>query len=87
MKLLNYIIDFLLKDITKLLINFYKLFISPLLGNNCRFYPSCSTYMLEAIDKKGIIIGIIMGACRILRCNPWSKFGHDPVVKLKRKKF
>ncbi len=45
----------------------------------CRFYPSCSQYGLEAIEKYGIIRGGVMTVWRILRCNPWNKGGHDPV--------
>jgi putative membrane protein insertion efficiency factor len=45
----------------------------------CRFYPSCSQYMYEAVEKKGILKGLLLGAWRILRCNPWSRGGHDPV--------
>jgi putative membrane protein insertion efficiency factor len=45
----------------------------------CRFYPSCSAYATDAIMKYGIIKGSILGLWRILRCNPWSRGGHDPV--------
>lgn len=45
----------------------------------CRFYPSCSQYGLEAIEKYGIIRGGVMTLWRVLRCNPWNKGGHDPV--------
>lgn len=62
-----------------LLIRFYKLFISPLLGNRCRFYPSCSDYAAEALKKKGLIKGSALAVWRILRCNPLSKGGYDPV--------
>ena len=57
----------------------YKKFISPLLGNNCRFYPTCSEYMMQAIEIHGVIKGILLGAWRILRCNPLCKGGIDPV--------
>ena len=57
----------------------YKKWISPLLGSRCRFYPSCSEYMYMAIDKYGIIRGMLMGLYRILRCNPLCKGGYDPV--------
>lgn len=62
-----------------LLIKLYKIFISPMLGKRCRFYPSCSDYAVEALKKKGLIIGSLMAAWRILRCNPLSKGGYDPV--------
>lgn len=45
----------------------------------CRFYPSCSEYAIQAIDKYGIIKGGLMGSWRIIRCNPWNKGGNDPV--------
>jgi len=45
----------------------------------CKFEPSCSHYTYQAIDKYGVIKGILMGSWRILRCNPFSKGGHDPV--------
>ena len=57
----------------------YKKFISPLLGNNCRFYPTCSEYTMQAIEIHGVVKGILLGAWRILRCNPFCKGGIDPV--------
>lgn len=60
-------------------IRFYKRFISPALPPSCRYYPSCSSYAMEAIEKRGVIIGMALGAWRILRCNPWSHGGYDPV--------
>jgi len=47
----------------------------------CKHIPSCSEYMVESIEKKGIVRGIFKGIWRILRCNPWSKGGYDPVEK------
>ena len=61
------------------LINFYKYLISPLLGNNCRFLPTCSEYTKEAIIKSGLIKGICLGFKRIIKCHPWGKSGHDPI--------
>ena len=61
------------------LIRFYQLFISPLLGNNCRYYPTCSQYAIEAIEKKGIIKGSWMAVKRICRCHAWHDGGYDPV--------
>ena len=60
-------------------IKLYQKFISPLLGNHCRFYPTCSAYMIEAIAVHGVIKGLLLGTYRILRCNPFGKSGHDPV--------
>lgn len=48
--------------------------------NNCKFYPTCSNYAIEAIDKFGAFRGSIMMIYRILRCNPWSRGGYDPVI-------
>jgi len=62
-----------------LLIRAYKLLISPLLGEICRFEPTCSRYASEAIQKYGVRKGIILGAKRICRCNPRCLGGHDPV--------
>jgi len=53
--------------------------LSPFLGRNCRFYPTCSAYAKEAIVKKGIFKGLILSLWRILRCHPYSKGGFDPV--------
>ncbi|MBF96404.1 MAG: membrane protein insertion efficiency factor YidD [Pelagibacterales bacterium] len=62
-----------------LLIKLYQIFISPYLGNNCRFYPSCSNYAIQAIEKHGVILGIKMSIIRVLRCNPWGGSGVDMV--------
>ncbi|MDE7314979.1 MAG: membrane protein insertion efficiency factor YidD [Mucispirillum sp.] len=67
------------KNIAVMLIKFYKCCISPYLGNHCRFYPSCSSYAIEAFQKKGFIKGFILTVWRILRCNPFCKGGYDPV--------
>ena len=61
------------------LVLFYKKCISPALPNVCTYTPSCSTYMLQCIEKFGVIKGIPRGIWRILRCNPWTKGGLDPV--------
>ncbi len=58
---------------------FYKKCISPLLPPSCRYYPTCSTYMIEAIKKHGAFLGLVMGCSRILRCNPFVRGGYDPV--------
>jgi putative membrane protein insertion efficiency factor len=62
-----------------LLIRFYQRFISPLFGPRCRFYPSCSEYALQAVQKYGAIRGSCMAAWRLLRCNPFNPGGYDPV--------
>lgn len=61
------------------LIKTYKRFVSPLFPPSCRFYPTCSQYTIEAIEKYGVLRGTLMGTWRILRCNPYSKGGFDPV--------
>jgi len=58
---------------------FYRRFISPLLGPRCRYEPSCSAYAEQAIREYGILRGVVLAGWRILRCNPWSHGGHDPV--------
>lgn len=57
----------------------YKRFISPLLPPLCRFEPTCSAYMYQAIKKKGVIIGVFLGIKRLLRCHPFCHGGLDPV--------
>lgn len=61
------------------LIKGYKRFVSPMLPPSCRFTPSCSIYTLQAIEKYGLLKGILMGTWRILRCHPFSRGGFDPV--------
>ena len=61
------------------LLRFYKAAISPWLGANCRFVPTCSEYAMEAIEKHGALKGSWMAAGRVLRCNPFCKGGYDPV--------
>ena len=58
----------------------YKIFISPLLGKNCRYTPSCSRYFIQAVYEFGIIKGYLIGGRRLLSCNPYSKRkNYDPV--------
>ena len=61
------------------LITGYRWFISPLLGPNCRFYPTCSCYAQEAIQRHGALRGSWLAARRIGRCHPWNPGGFDPV--------
>lgn len=62
-----------------LLIRFYQICISPLFPATCRFYPTCSTYTLQAIKKHGPFKGFFLGIKRISRCQPFNKGGYDPV--------
>ncbi len=67
------------------LIRLYQKHVSPLLGRHCRYTPTCSQYTLEAIQTHGALLGSIYGFYRILRCNPFSKGGYDPVPEKKRR--
>ncbi|MFK7807173.1 MAG: membrane protein insertion efficiency factor YidD [Saprospiraceae bacterium] len=71
----------LLKKIFILPIRFYQVAISPLLGPKCRFTPTCSHYMLMAIQEWGVGKGLWLGIRRIFKCHPWGPHGHDPVPK------
>ena len=71
-----------MKNIFIGLISFYQKHISSYLGHigiNCKYYPTCSEYTKQAIEKYGVFKGIILGIKRILRCNPFSKGGYDPL--------
>ncbi len=61
------------------IIRLYQRWLSPWLGQNCRFYPSCSQYAIDALRTHGVVYGLLLGAWRILRCNPFCRGGHDPV--------
>jgi putative membrane protein insertion efficiency factor len=63
----------------RLLLRTYQLFLSPLLGQHCRFYPSCSQYAIEAVEAHGVTRGAWLGLKRLLRCHPWHPGGVDPV--------
>ncbi|MDY4060191.1 MAG: membrane protein insertion efficiency factor YidD [Anaerovoracaceae bacterium] len=62
-----------------LLIRVYQIFISPLTPATCRFYPTCSTYFIQALQKYGPFKGTYLGIRRILRCHPWNPGGYDPL--------
>lgn len=66
-----------------LLVRLYKIILSPLLPNVCRFSPSCSTYMIQALQTHGLFKGLYLGTHRILRCHPWGGSGYDPVPEKK----
>jgi putative membrane protein insertion efficiency factor len=61
------------------LVQLYRWFLSPLLGSNCRFYPSCSCYAQESLRRHGALRGTWLAARRIGRCHPWHPGGYDPV--------
>lgn len=69
----------MVKSLFLTLIRFYKRWISPALPPSCRFYPTCSEYTYQAIEKYGAVRGGWMGVRRIVRCNPWNPGGYDPV--------
>ena len=68
-----------MKKLLLLLLRGYKCFVSPLLGQRCRFHPSCSTYTMEAIERFGVLRGGWLGVRRVGRCHPFHPGGYDPV--------
>ena len=68
-----------MRNIVLALIKGYKIFISPLLGNHCRFHPSCSAYTYQAIKKHGLLKGVYLGGKRLLKCHPFHPGGVDLV--------
>jgi len=71
------------KVIIIFLIKFYQYSISPLIGLNCRFVPTCSNYAIQSIEEKGLLKGAYLSFKRILRCHPFGGSGYDPVNKNK----
>ena len=65
--------------VAQLPIRLYQWLVSPMLGERCRYYPSCSDYASQAIKRFGILRGTVLAGWRVLRCNPWSRGGFDPV--------
>jgi putative membrane protein insertion efficiency factor len=72
-----------MKSIIIFIIKLYQYAISPFLGSNCRFMPTCSAYTIEAIQNFGIVKGIWLGMKRVLRCRPGCSCGIDPLPKTK----
>ena len=68
------------------IIRLYRYFLSPWIGNQCRFYPSCSYYAQQAIVKRGIFLGLAFTVWRLLRCQPFAAGGYDPVPSSPDKK-
>ena len=75
-----------LKFLILYLLKIYKFTISPFIGTNCRFLPSCSDYAYEAISKQGVIKGSILAIKRLTKCHPWGKSGYDPINKQQKEK-
>ncbi len=77
--------DFINKSIKLTLIfciKIYQFLLSPFIAKNaCRFYPTCSQYMIDSLKERGIVKGLYLGIWRLLRCNPWSRGGNDPIKK------
>jgi len=72
-----------MKTVLLLLLRAYKLGVSPFLGQNCRFYPSCSDYAAEAVRTHGALRGSALAARRLCKCHPWHAGGLDPVPPVK----
>jgi uncharacterized protein len=70
----------MMKGLATWLLRLYKRLISPLLPASCRFVPTCSEYAAEAVARHGLFRGAILGFWRLLRCNPFSRGGYDPVT-------
>jgi uncharacterized protein len=68
-----------MKKLTLAALRFYKRWISPMMLPSCRFQPTCSDYGAEAIARHGVMAGFALTGCRLLRCNPFSRGGFDPV--------
>jgi putative membrane protein insertion efficiency factor len=79
MKTFLLFIWFLPRNICVAILRAYRAVISPLYGQVCRYYPSCSAYALEAIQQHGVVKGVGLGVWRIARCHPWAKGGVDDV--------
>jgi len=68
-----------MKRLVLAVLRLYKRYVSPLLPPSCRFHPTCSEYMYEAVDRYGVIRGGWLGIKRLSRCQPWNPGGYDPV--------
>ena len=63
------------------IIRLYQIILSPILGSNCRYQPTCSQYMIDSINEWGVIKGILLGIKRIAKCHPLGSKGFDPIPK------
>lgn len=68
-----------MRQVLVMMVRAYQVALSPMMGGACRFEPSCSNYMIEALEKHGAIKGMLLGLFRILRCHPFGRHGYDPV--------
>ena len=69
-----------MKNIMKLIVRFYQKCISPIIPARCRFYPTCSDYFLQALDRYGFFKGTYLGTKRVLKCHPFNPGGYDPLT-------
>ncbi len=69
----------MIRQILIVIIGLYQKFVSPFLGTSCRFYPSCSHYSVQALEKYGLAKGVWLTLARVTRCHPFHPGGHDPV--------
>jgi uncharacterized protein len=84
------VLSFLLllpRNLVVLLLRVYRAMISPLYGDVCRYYPSCSAYGLQAVQEHGVVVGGFLTARRILRCHPWAAGGIDDVPRRKTRRY
>ena len=83
--ILLHLIESMFKKIFILPIRFYQMAISPYLGKNCRYQPTCSHYAIDAINEWGVLKGMWLGLKRIFKCHPWGGHGFDPVPHKEKK--
>lgn len=72
------------RNVAIAILRLYQLIISPLYGDVCRYYPTCSHYALDAIARYGVLAGIVLGSRRLIRCHPWARGGIDDVPPRRR---
>jgi len=75
------------RNLAVLILRGYRAAISPLYGDVCRYYPSCSSYALQAIQEYGLVVGTVLGIRRIARCHPWAAGGVDDVPLKKKRRY